>query len=157
MEEMKSVNAGIDLVEKVRPLRGIFEFDVIQDGKVIRHVRDGNLIVDGARVEMAHLIGGDGTNRQIAKIAFGTNGTAANVTDTEITDAFEKAVSGHAYPETGQVQFAWSLAKTENNNQAIMEFGLLCADGTLFARFVLDEPINKQSVFALQGTWTIVF
>jgi hypothetical protein len=154
MEKMK---AGINLVEKVRPLRGICGFDVIQDGKVIRHVRDENLIVDGARAQMARLVGGDGTNRQITKIAFGTNGTAADVTDTEITDAFVKAVTEHTYPETGRVQFSWNLATSEYNDQAIMEFGLLCADDTLFARFVLTSPINKQSVFALQGTWEIVF
>jgi hypothetical protein len=149
--------AKLNFVERYKPLRGVFEFDVIKDGSVIKHVRDENLIVDGARAQRARLIGGDGTNRQITKIAFGTNGTAADVTDTEITDAFEKAIFGHTYPEAGRVKFDWGLAASENNGQAIMEFGLLCADGTLFARFVLDEPINKQEIFALQGSWEIIF
>jgi hypothetical protein len=157
MDEKNFMEAKLNFFEKYKPVRGIFEFDVIKNGEVIKHVRDDNHIVDGARFQMAHLIGGDESDRQITTIAFGTNGTAPTDSDTTITNAFEKDISGHTYPEAGQVQFAWNLATTEDNGQAIMEFGLLCADGTLFARFVLTDPIYKQQAFALQGTWTIEF
>jgi hypothetical protein len=140
-----------------RPIKGIFDLKVIKNGKVIEHTRDENLIVDGARVQMAHLIAGESANRQITKIAFGTNGTAPAVNNTAITDAFEKAFSGHTYPEAGQVKFSWNLATSEDNGQEIMEFGLLCADGTLFARRTREKPLNKESDIALQGTWEIVF
>jgi hypothetical protein len=147
----------IEIIDRNKPVRGIFGLKVLKNGVLIEHSREENLIVDGARVQMARLIGGDGTNRQITKIALGTNGTAPEVTDTEITNAFEKAVSGHAYPEAGQVQFSWNIATSEDNGQAILEFGLLCADGTLFARRTRTNPIYKESDIALQGTWTIIF
>jgi hypothetical protein len=93
----------------------------------------------------------------MAKIAFGTSGVAPTVNDEEITDAFEKNLSGHTYPEAGQVQFSWNLATSEDNGQAILEFGLICADGTLFARRTRTNPIYKESDISLLGTWTIIF
>jgi hypothetical protein len=38
-----------------------------------------------------------------------------------------------------------------------MEFGLLCADGTLFARRTRTKPINKESDISLSGSWTIIY
>lgn len=148
---------GLHFRDAHRPVKGIFELKVIKNGKVIEHTREENLIVDGARVQMAHLIAGEGTNRQIAKIAFGTSGVAPTVNDTEITNAYEKAVSGHTYPEAGQVKFAWNLTTAEDNGQEILEFGLLCADGTLFARRTRTKALNKEPDIALQGSWTIVY
>jgi hypothetical protein len=140
-----------------RPVRGIFELTIIKNGKVIEHIREDNLIVNGARVQMSKLIAGDWEDCEIAAIAFGTDGTAPAVSDEEITDAFEKAVTGHTYPTEGEVKFSWNLATTEDNGQAIQEFGLLCADGTLFARRTREKPIYKESDIAMQGSWTIVF
>jgi hypothetical protein len=140
-----------------KPIVGIFRLKVLKNGEIIEDIEDRNLIVDGARVQMAHLIGGDVTNRQITKIAFGTSGTAPTVNDTTITDAFTKGVSGHTYPENGQVQFSWNLATTEANGMAILEFGLLSQDDTLFARRTRTNPIYKESDIALQGSWTITF
>jgi hypothetical protein len=157
MTEHNGMAIGLHFRDVHKPLKGIFEMDVIKAGKVIEHVREENLIVDGARVQMAHLIAGEVTNRKIAKIAFGTSGTAPTVNDTEITDAFAKNVTGFTYPEAGQVKFDWSLATTEDNDQAILEFGLLCADGTLFARRTRTNPIHKESDIALQGSWAIIY
>ncbi|MDR2632124.1 MAG: hypothetical protein LBC51_00685 [Treponema sp.] len=38
------------------------------------------------------------------------------------------------YPAAGQIQINWNLLTAEANGKAIMEFGLLCSDGTLFTR-----------------------
>jgi hypothetical protein len=142
-----------------RPVRGIFELDVInvKDGAIVNHIREDNLIVNGARVQMSKLIAGDWEDCEIAKVAFGTNGTPPKASDEEITDAFEKEVTGHTYPEEGQVKFSWYLAASEDNGQAIMEFGLLCADGTLFARRTREKPLNKEEDIAFKGTWTIIY
>jgi hypothetical protein len=151
------VEARLDVYDKYRPLKGIFEVKVIKNGKVIEHTIEENLIVDGARVQMAHLIAGEGTNRETAKIAFGTSGVAPTVNDTTITNPFEKAISGHSYPEAGQVKFDWNLTTAEDNGQAILEFGLVCADNTLFARRTRTNPIYKEADIALQGSWTIIY
>ena len=139
------------------PLRGIFELIVKKDGKVIETYRDDNLIVNGARNQAARLFAGDGTNRAITNIAFGTSGSAPAVTDTAITDAYTKAVSGFEYPETGQIQTNWELATSENNGMAIMEFGLLSADGTLLCRKVREKPINKEADISIEGHWKWIF
>ena len=139
------------------PLRGMFELIVKKDGKVIETYCDNNLIVNGARNQAARLFAGDGTNRAIAKIAFGTSRAAPAVTDTVITDAYTKDVSGFEYPDMGQVQTNWILNTDENNGMAIMEFGLLSADGTLLCRKVREKPINKEADISIEGHWKWIF
>lgn len=139
------------------PVRGIFELIVKKDGTVIETYRDDNLIVNGARNQAARLFAGDGANRAIAKIAFGTSGTAPAVTDTVITDAYTKDVSGFEYPDIGQVQTNWILNTDENNGMAIMEFGLLSQDGTLLCRKVREKSINKEADISIEGHWKWIF
>lgn len=139
------------------PVRGIFELTVKKGGQVIETYRDDNLIVNGARNQAARFFAGDGANRAIAKIAFGTSGAAPAVTDTVITNAYTKAVSGFEYPDMGQVQTNWILNTDEANGMAIMEFGLLSADGTLLCRKVRDNPIHKEADISIEGHWTWIF
>jgi hypothetical protein len=142
-------------------LRGIFTMNVYKgegaDRKLIETFEDHNLIVNLARVSMAHLIAGDVDDRSMLKIAFGTNGVAPTVDDTDITNPFVKELGGVTYPQAGQVRFAWNLTASEANGKAIMEFGLLTADGNLFCRRTRATPINKESDISLEGTWTIIF
>jgi hypothetical protein len=142
--------------EKV-PLRGVFEMKVYKSGKLIEEVSDDNLIVNIAREQMAHLVAGETTGRYIASIAFGTNNADPELTDTVITGQWSKAVLGHSFPETGRVRFDWQLGVAENNGMAIREFGLLTADGQLFARKTRVNPINKESDISVEGSWTIIF
>lgn len=139
------------------PMKGILEIVVRKNGKVIERWRGENLIVNGARNQAARLFAGDGENRSIAKIAFGTNGSAPVVGDTEITDAYAKDVTGFEFPDMGQVQTNWELGTNENNGMAIMEFGLLSADGTLLCRRVREKPIHKESDISIEGHWTWIF
>ena len=139
------------------PMRGVFEMKVFKDGELIEKILEENLIVNGARLQMAHLVAGEGMGRTIAKIAFGTNGIDPNATDTIITNQWAKTILGHSYPESGRVQFDWELLVTENNGMAILEFGLLTADGTLFARKTRTFPIHKASDISVEGHWTIIF
>jgi hypothetical protein len=142
-------------------LRGVFTMKVYKDGgknrKLIETFEDHNLIVNLARVSMAHLIAGDTANRSMQSIAFGTNGTAPTVDDTDITSPFVKNLGGVTYPQVGQARFSWTLSTSEANGKAIMEFGLLTADGKLFCRRTRSTPINKESDISLEGTWTIIF
>jgi hypothetical protein len=45
----------------------------------------------------------------------------------------------------GRVTISWELLTSEDNGQAIMEFGLVCADNTLFSRRVRANPIYKEA------------
>lgn len=137
-------------------LTGLFHVDVWRAGKIIDTIDEQNLIVNGAKNQLARLIGGDGANRQINRIGFGIGVTAASPNDTTLTGALVKAIGGHSYPATGQVRFDWSLSTAEANGSALTEFGLLCADDTLFARKV-RAPIQKDADLSLTGSWTIIF
>jgi hypothetical protein len=141
------------------PIRGFFNLWVYRNGILIEEIHDHNRIVNGARRHAARLFAGDVEGMSIAGIAFGTNGTAPADTDTTITGTFEKAVSGFDYPENGRVRAAWELLVTENNGMAIMEFGLIAADGTLLARIVRDpgKPLHKESDISLEGFWGFEF
>lgn len=139
------------------PMKGILRITVRRKGEVVEEWEDHNLIVNGARNQAARLFAGDGENRAIAKIAFGTSGTTPAVTDTEITGAYTKAVTGFSFPDVGQVQTNWELGTSENNGMAIMEFGLLSADGTLLCRKVRENPIYKEADISIEGHWTWIF
>jgi hypothetical protein len=130
----------------------------IGDKKILIEEEDWhNLIVDLARIQMAHLVAGDFDGREIVKIAFGTSGTAPTVSDTTITNVLLKDIDDFEYPEPGQVQFNWGLTVSEGNGMAITEFGLITADGKLFSRRNREKPINKESDISLEGSWTIIF
>ena len=144
------------LIEKLS-LRGIFEMRVYKAGKLIEEIIDDNLIVNIAKEQMAHLIAGSTTGRSIASIAFGTNGVDPDLGDTVITGQWSKAVLGHSYPLPGRVRFDWQLGLNENNGMSIREFGLLTADGKLFARKTRANPLNKESDITVEGNWTIIF
>jgi hypothetical protein len=147
-------------MEKTRdklPMCGIFSMKVFREGKLIEEYVDRNLIVNGARNQAARLFGGNVSQRSIASIAFGTNGTPPADGDTAIANQFVKTVSGFEYPAMGEVQVNWALETSEDNGQAIMEFGLLSTDGTLLARKVRNNPIYKEADISIEGHWTIVF
>jgi hypothetical protein len=153
---------GFDFVDKVnygaaRP-RGVFEFKVLRaDRAVVKEYKKDNLVVDGAFFQMARLLAGDVTGRNITKIGFGTGGDDPDPSDTALTGQYLRAVSGYEYPANEQVKVNWVLPVSEGNGMAIQEFGLFTADGTLFSRITLEEAVPKQAAFSIEGSWTIIF
>jgi hypothetical protein len=138
-------------------MRGEFRTWVYRKGILIEEYEDHNIIVNGARSAIAQLISGNGTGKNINRIAFGISGAAPSPDNTAITGAFIKNLSGYSYPMTGQVLFSWELLTTEANGKDIREFGLLCADGTLFARKTRTKPLEKDSDISVEGRWLIIF
>lgn len=147
---------GIGVKEQAA-MRGAFNCRVWRRGKLADTFGNRNMIVDGARFQMARLIAEPSAGRRVRYIAFGTNGDAATPDDYEITEPVVKEIGGFDYPEDGHARFKWTLGTAEANGKAIMEFGLLCDNGALFARYVRQQPLNKDSDFSLEGDWTIVF
>jgi hypothetical protein len=140
-------------------MRGDFRIRVYRRGRLIETYHDHNLIVDGAREAMAQLIVEEAAGKRITHIALGTNGAVPTPDDTVITEAFAKPITGFSYPVSGQVEIAWNLLVSEANGLAIIEFGLICADGTLFARKIREKPkpIYKEDDISIDGQWTIIF
>ncbi|TXF11942.1 hypothetical protein [Pelomicrobium methylotrophicum] len=137
-------------------LHGEFTLAIYRRGLLVAEVAEPNLIVNGAKDQLARLVGGAGTGRHITHIGFGVGTAAAAPGNTDLASAFWKPVTSVSYPATGQVAFAWSLSTAEANGLAITEFGLRCADGTLFARKV-RAPIHKSDDLSLTGVWTLIF
>ncbi len=125
-------------------------------GELLDLIEEPNLIVDGARNQLSRLVGGSGANRHITHIGFGIGASAPAPGNTGLSGAYWKPIGSVDYPAAGQVAFSWSLATSEANGLAIVEFGLRCADGTLFARKARN-PIHKSDDLSLTGVWTIIF
>jgi hypothetical protein len=160
MKERQAMKSPVRFNDR-QEIWGILKYKVYrhqgEERELIDEFEDHNLIVNGARDQMARLIAGNFTNRSVTKISFGTSGTEPAVADTAITNAFTKDVTGYAYPAMGQVTISWNLLTSEDNGQAIMEFGLVCADNTLFSRRVRANPIYKASDISIEGQWIIIF
>lgn len=146
------------IIEKeMVPVRGEFRMRVYRSGRLDFEYEDRNLIVDAARSVMARLISGEVSGGSIDRIAFGTNQSTPTPGDTGITSAYIKQVQAFSYPALGQVEIAWNLLVTEANGMSIGEFGLLTADGTLFARKHRTKAIEKESDISIEGQWLIIF
>lgn len=144
-------------ISEAMPMRGRFTMRVFKGDKLIERFEDHNLIVNGARRSAASLIAGMGTDKHISKIAFGTSGNIPTPDDTKITDPFIKAITSVVFPSDGVAEFRWRLNANEANGKAIIEFGLLCEDGTLWSRKIREEAIPKDKDMALEGEWQILF
>jgi hypothetical protein len=130
---------------------------VWEQGGLIRNYHRHNLIVDGAKGVMARLVGGDADGYFVSKIACGTSAAEADPEDTAITDAFTKDVEDISFPGPDQVQFDLHIGADEYNGNAVNEFGLITENNILFARIVMDEPINKTHQIFLDVEWVIIF
>lgn len=148
----------IAVQERISPMRG--EFTLIgkdKEGNIVINYSDKNLIVNNAKVALASLVSNAGAESKIiTQIGFGTSSTTPSPNDTTLAAPYKKNVLGYSYPEAGKVRFSWRLEYGEANGKAISEFGLLCADGSLFARKVRGA-ITKEEDLALEGEWTIIF
>jgi len=141
-------------------MKGTFTVRVYEDDVLLKEETYNNLIVGAGRNAVAALVGGDGTlaDKVINQISFGTNGAAPTLGDVApLAGAFTQAVDGHTPDAVNyNVTFDWSLDNADNNGVTIREFGLLCHDGTLFAR-VNNAGIAKTSAIRLEGTWKLQF
>lgn len=137
-------------------LRGELSITLHRAGQPPQTITDHNMIMTAAKSALARLIAGQGSGKNINRIAFGTNGVGPTPNDQTISGAYTKAVTAITFPAEGQARFAFTLGESEANGLNIRELGLLCADGTLFARKVRGL-IEKTSDLSITGSWTIIF
>ncbi len=126
------------------------------DGALIALQQGNNLVVAGGREACAILAGSGNPDKIVTAIAFGTSDTAVNISDTAITSAFSKSFDSVTYPSAGKVRYIGALETSENNGVTVREVGLVCDDGTLFARYVIGA-IAKTSSIRIEVTWTVTF
>lgn len=143
-------------ISDTQDMTGTLELRVYRRGSLIDAWRDENLIVNNARDMLARLVAGDGAGEAVAEIGFGSGSSPASPDDTALTGAYTRSLTGHDYPEPGQVRFKFSLATSEANGIGIREFGLITAGGNLFSRKVRGL-IEKNDDISFEGSWTIIF
>jgi len=145
------------LTEALPGPSGHFRLEVRRRGVLVEVDDHPNIIVNSAKTQQARLIGGDVSGRSITQIGFGEGSGAADASNASLTNAFVKSLGAVTYPASNSVQFAFTLGSSEGNGLAITEFGLFCADGTLFARRVRTGALVKASDLSFSGTWTISY
>ena len=129
---------NINIMESATPVKG--EFRLVGKnrlGDIVLDYQDNNMIVGGAKRAICLLLSDSSAdNKVINQIGFGRSNTTPTPADTSLSDAYVKQIDSYLYPETNKVSFRWQLGYDEANGINIVEFGLLCADNTLFAREV---------------------
>jgi hypothetical protein len=141
--------------ETMPPMSGRFKMRMYRRGQLIEQWQDHNLIVSSASNAVTKLISGLGAGKEISSIAFGTSGNIPTPDDTAITNPFIKPILSVSFPAVNEAEFKWHLLASEANGIAIIEFGLLCADGTLYARKIRNKAIPKEPDISLEGEWII--
>lgn len=138
----------------IKPIDGVLHLIAYdQQGRELWSLRQSNQIVNGAYEIAAEALAGL-PNAAISKVAAGTNGTEPTESDTSITDPTIVDVQTIEYPAPDTVRFNFTFGYMDAAGKSIAEFGLLTADGRLFARKV-RQPIEKTEYMTIKGSWEI--
>lgn len=136
-------------------ISGIFNLTIFENGNLISRESSRNLVVNSGLEATADLLRGQPVGKEIADVGFGTNGNPTSPTDTALTDVWTKPYTSISQVAPGRLEIRWSLELSEANGMDIREFGLLTANGTLFARKRRDL-LQKTAALTLQGLWIIL-
>lgn len=162
-----------ELCSRVLSLKGRVKI-LVEEGGVSRvHFDDKNLIVNGAKPVMAHLLGAAPSNYVLSKLQLGTEGNVdgdimtpltPDVADFELHDASPITVNiaSVEYLPVGvesSVLFRFILAKADGNGSGIKvytEAGLFTTSDIMFA--VENFPaLVKNADRKITIEWTIAF
>jgi hypothetical protein len=153
-------------------IRGSVKCWVEEAGVIKLHHEKHNLIVNGARKALAHLVAEADANYIINEFQLGTGGHAPGdiltpvsptITDTALEiPAFTKAITVFEYlpalAETS-VKFTVIVDKPEGNGSGVVaycEAGLFCDNGTMFARETFPAVV-KNANRRVTWEWSILF
>lgn len=138
----------------MKPIRGTLHLTAYDHrGYELWRAEDHNQIVAGAYPIVAQAIGG-AANAKISKVAAGTSGNPPVEGDTTISDPTVVNIQSVEYPRPGVVRFNFTFGYYDAVGKSVCEFGLLSADGRLFARKV-RTPIDKSKYMSIVGVWEI--
>lgn len=140
--------------ENMRPIQGTLHLTAYDEQNCkIWQLSESNMIVSGAYDITAEALAGL-ASAKIVKVAVGINGTPPKNEDTLITNPVITDIQTIEYPKPGTVRFNFIFGYNDAVGMSICEFGLLSADGRLFARKV-RQPIEKSKYASIVGAWEI--
>ena len=141
--------------DSTKPCRGDFHLAVYKDGKIIDRIDDHNLVVDAGRIRLAELAAGK-SSACITKIGVGSGSTAEAADDTEL-EGQQLFPLTSASVDGRDARFDFLIDSSQANGLKIHEFGLFCADGTMFSHRVRTGLIEKEDDIQIKGYWILHF
>lgn len=141
--------------DSTKPCRGDFHLAVYKGGEIIGRVDDHNLVVDAGRIRLAELAAGK-SGSCITKIGVGSGSTAEAADDTELEEQQLFPLTS-ASVDGRDARFDFLIDNTQANGLKIHEFGLFCADGTMFSHRVRTGLIEKEDDIQIKGYWILHF
>ena len=141
--------------DSTKPCRGDFHLAVYKGGEIIGRIDDHNLVVDAGRIRLAELAAGK-SSACITKIGVGSGSTAEAADDTEL-DGQQLFPLTSATVDGRDARFDFLIDNSQANGLKIHEFGLFCADGTMFSHRVRTGLIEKEDDIQIKGYWILHF
>lgn len=132
-------------------LNGVLTITAFLKGKEVWKKSEHNLIVTSGYLALLSGLAGT-ANKYISKVQIGTNSAAPALTDATITNPVDLAITKN--PSSSKLTITFSIGEMVGNNTTFSEFGLICSDGTLFARKTWP-PFLKIQDLTIDGTWEI--
>lgn len=143
-------------------VRGDFHLQIFRKGKPIENIDDHNLVVYSGRERLAQLLSGNSTHA-VTHVGVGSGAADELDTDTELMDQQLFPLTSRTV-EGRDARFDFLIGENEANGLAIREFGLFCADGTMFSHRVRRRKdtgaasvIEKEDDISIAGYWLIHF
>ena len=142
--------------DTVEPCKGEFHIDVLKNGRIVKTISDHNMVVDVGRIRLAELAAGTKANQHITQIGLGSGSETEDASDISLTNQTLLPLSGVTV--TGRdVRFDFFVDTDQANRLQVHEFGLFCADNTMFSHRVRSGVIEKENDIQLKGYWILHF
>lgn len=157
----------MNATEKLDSLKGSLTLKIVRCDSE-QTVKIENLIVTTGRANLAKLLGGN-AGMHVTHIGIGTGQTEAVPSDTVLMGGVLTPISqarigvdleaenGELFNDSRIVQFHFRIGKNIAVGMEIREYGLMCADGTLFSRIVRPSGFVKTDIDMIVGFWQIQF
>lgn len=123
-----------------------------QSGKLVWEHTDHNLIVNGGYEALLLGLAGE-PNKSISKVQIGTDGTTPSVGDDVIVGPIDLPITGYSVANR-VLTINFEMGALVGNGVIFREYGLICADNTLFSRRVVPAFTKIQDL-TLEGIWKI--
>ena len=138
-----------------KPCKGEFHIDVFKDGRCVDSYGDHNLVVESGRIRLAELAAGK-SSAYITQIGIGEGSTTEKDTDTALENQMLFPLNDASVTDR-DARCDFSIDNTQGNGLKIHEFGLFCADGTMFSHRVRKGVIEKENDITIKGYWILHF
>lgn len=151
----------LDKKEQIKGYKCELSFKVIDNGEVIKEVKDENLLLANGRLMLlSNLVDPNSPYGRCDWMCFGDSEVAADVEDefAEFGDYYVRPTKGFNLDldTKSSVEVYWELSEVEFNGKTLKTIGL-CSQNTTFNRVVLDveDHTLKTPTMKLVGKWTI--